>query len=139
MAAMAAWLSCGACAVCRSLSDQVETRFVGSTRRRCIFGFQFCLPPRPAKPTVRKKEAKIFKAFSAALSAAFLSRSSQQLFSAALLSSPSQQPSSAIIFSADLSQQLSAALLSSHPQLWSRVGGQLLGSSCCGHGLAVSY
>ena len=54
-------------------------------------------------------------------SADFLSSSSQQLFSAALLSSSSQQPSSAIIL------------------LWSRFGGQLLSSSCCGQWLAVNY
>ena len=62
-----------------------------------------CLPPWPAKPTLRLKGG-----------AAFWKNSlSQQLFSAAFLSSFSQQPSWAIIL------------------LWSGVGGQLLTTSCC--------
>ena len=86
----------------------------------------------------------------AAVSAALLSRFSQQLFSAALLSSLSQQLFSAALLSSlsqqlfsaaflsSLSQQLfSAAFLSSSSQqlfsaiilLWSGVGGQLATSS----------
>ena len=61
-------------------------------------------------------------------SAALLSSSSQQLFSAALLSSSSQQPFSAALLSSSSQQPFSAALLSSSSQL----------SSCCGQGLVVS-
>ena len=61
-------------------------------------------------------------------SAAFLSSLSQQLFSAALLSSFSQQPFSAALLSRFSQQLFSAALLSSSSQL----------SSCCGQGLVVS-
>ena len=73
----------------------------------------------------------------AAVSAALLSRFSQQPFSAALLSSSSQQLFSAAFLSS-LSQQLfSADFLSSSSQqlfsaiilLWSGVGGQLVTSS----------
>ena len=125
------------------------------------------LPPRPTKPTLRKRKEEILKRSSIfeeqrsqqLSSAALLSRFSQQPFSAALLSSFSQQPFSAALLSS-LSQQLfSAAFLSSSSQqlfsaiilLWSGVGGQLVTSSsaallssssqlssCCGQGLVVS-
>ena len=83
-----------------------------------------CLPPRPTKPTLRKRKEEILKRSSIfegqrsqqLFSADFLSSSSQQLFSAALLSSLSQQLFSAAFLSS-LSQQLfSAALLSSFSQ-----------------------
>ena len=61
-------------------------------------------------------------------SAALLSRFSQQIFSAALLSSSSQQLFSAAFLSSSSQQIFSAALLSSSSQL----------SSCCGQGLVVS-
>ena len=64
-------------------------------------------------------------------SAALLSSSSQQLFSAAfsaaLLSRFSQQPFSAALFSSSFQQLFSAIIL-----LWSGVGGQLVTSSCRG-------
>ena len=82
----------------------------------------------------------------------------QQPFSAGLLSSSSQQPFSPAILSSaafldSLSQHpFSAGTLSYHLAvvkggwsainiilLWSRGGGQLLTSSCCGQGLVVSY
>ena len=73
-------------------------------------------------------------AFSSSLSqqcfsAAFLSSLSQQPFSAAFSSSLSQQPFSAAFLSSLSQQPFLAAFLSCHPQP----------SSCCGHGLVVSY
>ena len=62
-------------------------------------------------------------------SAALLSTLSQQPSSAAFLSSVFQQPFSAVFFSSLSQQPFLAAFLSCHPQP----------SSCCGHGLVVSY
>ena len=61
-------------------------------------------------------------------SAAFLSSSSQQLFSAAFLSSSSQQLFSAAFLSSS-SQQIFSAAFSAIILLWSGVGGQLVTSS----------
>ena len=61
---------------------------------------------------------------SSSFSAAFLSSLSQQLFSAALLSSLSQQLFSAAFLSSSSQQLFSAIIL-----LWSGVGGQLVTSS----------
>ena len=84
----------------------------------------------------------------AAVSAALLSRFSQQLFSAAFLSSSSflssfsQQPFSPALLSSFSQQPFSAALLSSFSQqpfsaaLLISSSSQL--SSCCGQGLVVS-
>ena len=86
------------------------------------------LSPAATKPTLRKKKeiSKGEQHFRrAAVSAAFLSSSSQQLFSAALLSSSSQQlfsaassqqPFSAAFLSSSSQQLFSAALLSSSSQ-----------------------
>ena len=63
----------------------------------------------------------------------FLSSLPQQPFSAAFLCSFSQ-PFSAAFLRSFSQQPFSAIIL-----LWSGVGGQLLPSSCCGQGLAVSY
>ena len=117
-----------------------------------------CPPPRPTKPTLRKRKEEILKEEQhfrrAAVSAAFLSSSSQQPFSAALLSSSSQQPFSAALLSSSSQQLFSAALLSSSSQQPSSAAflssssqqlfsAALLGSSsqlssCCGQGLVVS-
>ena len=83
-----------------------------------------CLPPRPTKPTLRKRKEEILQRSSIfeqqrpqqLFSADFLSSLSQQLFSAALLSSFSQQPFSAALLSSSSQQIFSAAFLSSSSQ-----------------------
>ena len=88
-----------------------------------------CLPPRPTKPTLRKRKEEILKRSSIfeeqrsqqLFSADFLSSSSQQLFPAAFLSSSflnsfSQQPFSAAFLSSSSQQLFSAAFLSSSSQ-----------------------
>ena len=83
-----------------------------------------CLPPRPTKPTLRKRKEEILKRSSIfeeqrsqqLFSAALLSSLSQQLFSAALLSSLSQQLFSAAFLSSSSQQLFSAAFLSSSSQ-----------------------
>ena len=108
-----------------------------------------CLPPRPTKPTLRKRKEETLKRrgifeeqrSQQLFSAGFLSSLSQQLFSAGFLSSFSQQPFSAALLSSSSQQPFSAALLSSSSQ--QPFSAALLGSSsqlssCCGQGLVVS-